>query len=702
MNIGNDQVQQPTPQHRRAKESPQDDANVSYVRRKSTESRSDVRQRKIDQLDAGPADQTSHKKENGPGLAKISDISRQHESEKNQAIASRPIEKARETRSKATKRPLEDTEHRPISIDVEPRHKGTPWKRPLIYPQNGKSRANVTWDDLERLNDDEFLNDNLVALFMRYLQEHMDQEHAKTMHFFSTFFYNALTRPAEKSKSRQINYPAVANWTKTVNLFKRDYVIVPVNEAAHWYVMIICNLRYFQEPRNKDEDVVEIAAPVEDDKQNKDPLKVIVESDVVVDKDISDGSDYTGQLKNPAPTPARKRPGRPKLQQRQRKYRLDEPIIITLDSLDQARSSTATALKSYLVEEAKDKYDLTIDKNDIRGMTAKAIPLQANFSDCGLYLCMYLEQFVRDPAMFIKSILQRDEKSFAWPKNLQTGALRDRFYDMIDRLQRAQTKKVVAELPPIGRLLIKDEDYLEDQRTKKKTPRLEMYEPANIKAGIDFYNSHQSKDEEQPFPPAAEAPIHDQRLRASGITETHGSTSQPIVVEDSQDNHTQDDTSSRFFQQGKGEGESSRTGQQPDTPMALAEHLRRVRSPAKPNYEAQIVPSTPIDLTTSVTAKQDPVNDDSHTEEAEQRNLRGISCSTDHLTGTTTYEDKNGDERHQRSDGSITYTYGPDHAMKDAEDEFNGFVDEIARSRDTSIVPESIQGSQSDEMLLDH
>lgn len=682
-----------------------------HARKKSADSESAFRGRKIDRLDAGPVGQVFRETENEHISNKSCSLGHQHDSDKTRSIATPPVEKVRETRSKATKRSLEHTETQPISIDVEPRHKGTPWKKPLIYPQNGKSRANVTWDDLERLNDDEFLNDNLVALFMRYLQEHMDQEHAKTMHFFSTFFYNALTRPAEKSKSRQINYPAVANWTKTVNLFKRDYVIVPVNEAAHWYLMIICNLRSLQEPDNKDEDVVEITDSVEDDDPVEDPSKVIVESDIVADKEVLEGSGYTEGSKNPAPTSAKKRPGRPKLQPRHRKYAVNQPIIITLDSLDQPRSITASALKSYLVEEAKDKYSLTIDKNDIKGMTAKNILLQDNFSDCGLYLCLYLEQFVRDPAIFVRSILQRDEKSFAWPRALQNGVLRDRLYGMIRQLYDTRNKDD-AKLPPIGRLLLKDEDYHEDQLTKRKTTQSEIYEPAHVKAGIDFYEGRRNEDKEQSsadrmlleeaFPPAAEMRIHNPRLQATELTGTHGSTSQPIVVEDSQDNQKQDDTSSRYFQPRKDENSNLKAARRSDTPQELAGRMRKERSPGKAMVDAHTISSTPIDLTTPVPARQVPTNDTPPTEEADNRNTRGVSCSTDYLTGNSRYEDRNGHEPHQRSDGSTTYLYVPDHQMQGTEEEFTGFGDDAVHSRDTSMVPESVHGSQPDRMLLDH
>ena len=32
----------------------------------------------------------------------------------------------------------------------------------------------------------------------------------------------------------------VKRWTKKVNIFEKDFLIVPINEANHWFVIIIC------------------------------------------------------------------------------------------------------------------------------------------------------------------------------------------------------------------------------------------------------------------------------------------------------------------------------------------------------------------------------------------------------------------------------------------------------------------------------
>lgn len=69
----------------------------------------------------------------------------------------------------AVKRPLEIDEDlvwankRTKSLQLpEPR-----WSRPLIYPSSGLGRTPVEYDDLYRLNPEEWLNDNIINFYMK-------------------------------------------------------------------------------------------------------------------------------------------------------------------------------------------------------------------------------------------------------------------------------------------------------------------------------------------------------------------------------------------------------------------------------------------------------------------------------------------------------------------------------------------------------
>ncbi|MCJ1380758.1 hypothetical protein MMC17_003867 [Xylographa soralifera] len=121
---------------------------------------------------------------------------------------------------------------------------GTRWKKPLIFPKIGKKKTTVEYDDLERLDDGQFLNDNLLGFYLRYLEYHLEKQRpdvAKKAYWFNTYFFASLTQTVRGK--RGINYEAVRKWTRNIDVFTYDYAVVPINESAHWYVAIICNLR---------------------------------------------------------------------------------------------------------------------------------------------------------------------------------------------------------------------------------------------------------------------------------------------------------------------------------------------------------------------------------------------------------------------------------------------------------------------------
>ena len=120
---------------------------------------------------------------------------------------------------------------------------GKPWSKPLTYPKTGKKKAMVEWADLERLDEGEFFNDTLIEFYLRYLQHQLELRNpnmAKKIYFFNTFFFKNLTHKGRGQRSS--NYDLVINWTRGIDIFTYDYIVVPINESFHWYVVVICNL----------------------------------------------------------------------------------------------------------------------------------------------------------------------------------------------------------------------------------------------------------------------------------------------------------------------------------------------------------------------------------------------------------------------------------------------------------------------------
>lgn len=116
---------------------------------------------------------------------------------------------------------------RPLFKDTE--YANHPWTKPLVYPATGPNRATVEFADLQRLDDDQLLNDNLVSFGIRYVQQKYPR--SQNIYVFNTFFYSSLTGQTKT----KINYDAVKRWTAKVDLFDYDHVVVPINEGYDQY-----------------------------------------------------------------------------------------------------------------------------------------------------------------------------------------------------------------------------------------------------------------------------------------------------------------------------------------------------------------------------------------------------------------------------------------------------------------------------------
>lgn len=103
------------------------------------------------------------------------------------------------------------------------------------------------------LGQDQFLNDVIIEFYLKYLTLQMPKEKQSKIHVFSTFFYKRLTTKPTKGSRRsqpteldpnltpaQKRHARVKNWTKNVNIFEKDFIIVPINESCHWFLAIIC------------------------------------------------------------------------------------------------------------------------------------------------------------------------------------------------------------------------------------------------------------------------------------------------------------------------------------------------------------------------------------------------------------------------------------------------------------------------------
>lgn len=411
-------------------------------------------------------------------------------------ILNRPVRSTRASRPITVD--LEDFEDQPEIERFSVKHGlGAPWKKPLNY-NSGRRRAVVDFKDLERLDDGQFLNDQLIDFYLLYLFDQAKVPRDK-VYLFNTHFFTTLARKVPGQKGT-INYQGVARWTAKEDIFGYDYIVVPINQDIHWFLAIICNVSNIartpaiedatrsegddlttckgleSKPEAKDEDLQSIPPPaLLDPPEPPRPFAV----DEIIDPDDSDlnlvdpratGPDHglsvpsgsssvaaspateTAQMKRlslsdtvpesivlssaSSAGPKKARRKRPPL----RKRDPNEPVIIVLDSLGgSAKSSTMKVLRDYIKEEGREKRGM--DAN-IAGTAVYAkegqIPQQQNYVDCGVHLLGYAQQFFENPDLFKNRLLSNEMQLEAhWP-DITMSSMRTGMRDILQRLHREQ------------------------------------------------------------------------------------------------------------------------------------------------------------------------------------------------------------------------------------------------------------------------
>lgn len=214
----------------------------------------------------------------------------------------------------------------------------------------------VTNEDLFCLNDGEFLNDVVVEFYIKYLYNNrLTASQREKTHIFNTFFYDQLRKENKESSSglslQRRRHSQVKRWTKHVDLFSKDFIIVPINDESHWFLAIICFPH-----------LVGCASI-----SSKHCLPTVSDHTTSV----------TDETKN--------------------------PCILIFDSLKNGanRWNVAVILREYLQVEWDEKKAKTegakiFDKSIMKGATP-GCPQQSNSSDCGIYLLHYIERFFTHP-----------------------------------------------------------------------------------------------------------------------------------------------------------------------------------------------------------------------------------------------------------------------------------------------------------------
>ncbi|XP_060618935.2 sentrin-specific protease 1 isoform X1 [Anolis sagrei] len=91
-------------------------------------------------------------------------------------------------------------------------------------------RLTITRKDIHTLSNLNWLNDEIINFYMNMLMERSKQKGFPTVHAFNTFFFTKL---------KNAGYTAVKRWTKKVDIFSVDILLVPIHLGIHWCLAVI-------------------------------------------------------------------------------------------------------------------------------------------------------------------------------------------------------------------------------------------------------------------------------------------------------------------------------------------------------------------------------------------------------------------------------------------------------------------------------
>ncbi|XP_008279807.1 sentrin-specific protease 7 isoform X2 [Stegastes partitus] len=340
---------------------------------------------------------------------------------------------------------------KPDSSWTKYKHQGLARRLIQFPPPPLKGGISVTMEDLQCLDSGQYLNDVIIDFYLKYLIQDAPAAVAERSHIFSSFFYKQLTRRDNASEGassdscqRQRRHQRVKTWTRHVDIFKKDFLFVPVNQEAHWYLVVIC-FPGMDEPKLEDwagsdsqkgkSHSGTSESLHQEESQGCKSLNESAETPPTLSRsDTVDKESENGQkesTKDPPPGPVNCTELTCK-----KKTVCKRPCILIMDSLKLSlHERVFKLLREYLQSEWEVRRGSSREFGPDQMKSSHCqVPLQDNSSDCGLYLLQYVECFLKDPVVHFDLPLHLQR----WFPRQQVRRKRDEIRDLILSLHRRQ------------------------------------------------------------------------------------------------------------------------------------------------------------------------------------------------------------------------------------------------------------------------
>jgi len=179
----------------------------------------------------------------------------------------------------------------------------------LIYPPSLKSGGiPITTLDVACLDEGTYLNDIIIDFYLKYICESvMTKAQKEKTYIFNSYFYKRLTHKTSNKTDPTVIHAQVKKWTRNVDIFQKDFVIIPINEHCHWYLAIICfhgQQKHGELDLNEKEEEEEEEDEESCDEFNmKDGGSITTSADIVARDENSNDSEIAPELTESPPPP---------------------------------------------------------------------------------------------------------------------------------------------------------------------------------------------------------------------------------------------------------------------------------------------------------------------------------------------------------------------------------------------------------------
>nr|CDS22080.1 sentrin specific protease 7 [Echinococcus granulosus] len=317
----------------------------------------------------------------------------------------------------------------------------------IYHPPGSKDGILLTEADVDCLSPGVFLNDTIINFYLKYLYfEQFSPLQRHATHLFNSFFYSrlcsvhcdtSLSLESADEDLRTSRHAAVANWTRRVDIFTKDYIIIPINENLHWFLGLVCYPWMVG--------MVSYTKLYAD--YSFDQCRLIPDFADTNNVEASFGDVGIEEVKN-LPTDERgdafDRWRRRRLAWLRGRGINAMPCILLFDSISaQQRIGNLHIIRNYLqaewdVRRRERDGDMLFNKDTVRGFSPR-VPGQSNLVDCGIFLLHYVEMFFKRPLKSYTREFFQNEMS-RWFESEMLGKKRSVISKLIEQISRRSSK----------------------------------------------------------------------------------------------------------------------------------------------------------------------------------------------------------------------------------------------------------------------